>query len=128
MSSTIQLNCWVLGKDPNRVFTVEIERTASVGALNDAIKDKMRPAFDHIPADALILWKVSVPVDDDFEENLAKLNLDSKHSLWPVVKLSSLFADQPVDDHLNIVVKAPAGEFETLSAFVILHDFISHPS
>src|SRR6266550_5347518 len=110
-SKLLQLNCWVLGEDPNRIFPVMIERTASVGALKDAIKDEKRPAFDHIPADALVLWKVSVLARrEDLEEDVKKLNLDNKHSLWPVVKLSLLFSDQPVDDHLHIVVKAPTGE------------------
>jgi hypothetical protein len=129
MSSTIPLNCWTLGEDPGRIFPVEIERTKSVGALKDAIKDKKRPVFDHVAADALVLWNVSVPADEDFEENLKKLNLYSKPPLQPLTKLSSVFADQHLDDHLDIVVKAPpTGELETLSVFVILHDFISHPS
>ena len=106
-SEPLQLNCLVHGENSSHIFPVEIERTKSVGALKDAIKDKKKLAFNHVDADALVLWKVSVPADENFEENLGKLKFDSKHSLQPLMKLSSVFADQLVDDHLDIVVKVP---------------------
>jgi hypothetical protein len=59
MSNTLELNCWVLGDDPSRVFPVEIASSKTVGFLKEAIKDKMKPAFDHIAANSLNLWKVS---------------------------------------------------------------------
>jgi hypothetical protein len=130
MSATISLNCWIVSKDPGRIFPVELQVTKTVGALkDDAIREKKRPELDHVPADTLILWKVSIPANEDLEEKLEKLDLNSKHPLWPLMKLSSLFADHLVDDHLNIMVKVPpTGEFERISAFVTLHDFISCPS
>ena len=112
MTTTIKLNCWIIGDDPGRIFSVRIERTESVDALKKAIKEETKPALDNVPAHNLVLWNVSIPSDDDLEEKLEKLNLDSKHALQPLIKLSSLFADQPVDDHLNIVVNArPTSEF-----------------
>jgi hypothetical protein len=62
----ITLHCWVLSDGPDRVFPVEIDQEKSVGALKDAIKDKKKPAFDHIPADALDLWKVT----NDFPKSI----------------------------------------------------------
>ena len=59
MSGILELNCWVIGKDVNRVITVEIQGSKNVSALKDAIKDKKRPAFDHALADTLILWQVN---------------------------------------------------------------------
>ena len=95
-----------------------------MGALKKVIKEEKQPALDHVPTDTLTLWTVSVPADKDLEEKLEKLNLKGKRPLQPLMKLSSLFADQPVDDHLNIVVKAPpTGECRTLSTFVTLHEF-----
>jgi hypothetical protein len=55
----ITLNCWVLSDDPDRVFSVDIDPKKSVDALKKAIKKEMKPAFDHIPANGLDLWKVS---------------------------------------------------------------------
>jgi hypothetical protein len=50
----------VLGdNDRSRVFPVEIANNKTIGALKDAIKEKKKPAFDHVPADTLDLWKVS---------------------------------------------------------------------
>jgi hypothetical protein len=52
------LNCLVLGDDPNHVFPVEIAPTRTVGGLKKAIKGEKKHTFEHIDADALVLWKV----------------------------------------------------------------------
>ena len=57
--SILELNCWILGEDVNRVFPVKIQTTESVGALRKAIKEEKKPEFDHVPADSLKLWKVN---------------------------------------------------------------------
>ena len=57
-SQPLELNCWVLGDDPTRIFTVEILETKYVSALKKAIKDEKSNAFQHIDADSLKLWKV----------------------------------------------------------------------
>jgi hypothetical protein len=67
---TLELNCFVLGDDPNRVFPIKIDSTESVGTLKKVIKDKKKPDFDQVPADALKVWKVSIPVDENFNKNL----------------------------------------------------------
>jgi hypothetical protein len=61
MSATLQLNCLVSGLASSNVFQVEIEKTKTVAALKDAIKDKKKPKLDHIAADSLDLWAVSIP-------------------------------------------------------------------
>jgi hypothetical protein len=67
ISLTLKLNCLVLGDDPSHVFTIEIVDSKNVSALKELIKDKKKPAFDHVPADSLNLFRVSFPVDDDPE-------------------------------------------------------------
>jgi hypothetical protein len=47
----------VLGDDPSHVFTIEIGGTKNVSTLKKAIKNEKKPAFDHVRADALVLWK-----------------------------------------------------------------------
>jgi len=96
MSSTLHLNCLVLGDDASHVFVIKMERTESISALKDAIKDKKRHAFQHVDADTLVLWKVSIPVSRSLTENLGKLDFVDEDSLLPVEELSDVFSDSPV--------------------------------
>ena len=57
---------------PNDIFPVEIEKNKVVGDLKEDIKKKQAPEFDDIPADKLVLFQVSIPVDDNVEERLKK--------------------------------------------------------
>jgi hypothetical protein len=59
MSDMLNVNCWILGCDPRRVFSVEIAKTKTVDVLKKAIKQEKGPVFNDIPADSLDLWKVS---------------------------------------------------------------------
>ena len=128
MSGTLDLNCLVLGHDASHIFPIEIAERKTVGALKDAIKDKKRPAFDHVPADTLILWQVSIPVNRNLTEHLSKFDFVDEGSLFPVKRLSGVFSVPPEDEHLHIVVRVPpAGEYEMLSSVITLHDFSSHP-
>ncbi|KAH9046591.1 hypothetical protein EDB84DRAFT_1264903 [Lactarius hengduanensis] len=102
------LNCLVLGEDPKRIFSVKIPVTKYVGLLKDAIKDKMRPTFDHIDASTLDLWKVSIPVDEHLEANISGMGLERTEPLLPVKKLSGVFSDKFEDEHLHIVIQPPA--------------------
>jgi hypothetical protein len=58
MSDMLNLNCWVLGDDPQRVFSVKIAKSETVGGLKKAIKKEKEPEFDDYAADRLDLWKV----------------------------------------------------------------------
>ncbi|KAH9024241.1 hypothetical protein EDB84DRAFT_1616157, partial [Lactarius hengduanensis] len=58
----IRLNCLVLGDHPSNIFELQIAATESTTILKHLIKEKRQPVFDHIPADAIALWKVSVPI------------------------------------------------------------------
>jgi hypothetical protein len=101
----LEINCLVLGETHNHIFPVKIAGTESVGALKDAIKEKKRPAFDHVPADTLVLWKVSLPFDDSLEEIVK--NFDGGEPLSPVDKLSNVLSNVDETD-LHIVVKGPS--------------------
>jgi hypothetical protein len=102
------LNCLVLGDDPNHVSPIKIDRNESVGTLKDAIKDKMRPKFDNVPAHSLVLWKVSIPADRNIHENLDKLRVDfvDGKSLLPTKELSEVFSEAPIKRYIHIIVKA----------------------
>src|ERR1700730_12841788 len=60
MSDMLQLWCWVDGDDHKHTFPIEITGSKTIGELKKAIKKEKEPAFDHLPADTLTLWKVSI--------------------------------------------------------------------
>ena len=107
-SQTLELNCLVVGDDSSRIFSTKIASSESVFTLKKAIKDEKKPFFDHVPADSLILWRVSIPVDSEFQDKISELILDDTNSLSAVDRLSKLFSDVPQDGHLHIVVRAPS--------------------
>jgi hypothetical protein len=59
----LELNCFVHDDDPRRVFPIKIVTTGSAGTLKKAIKEEKKVALEHVDADALRLWKVSIPVN-----------------------------------------------------------------
>ena len=108
----LELNCFVHDDDPCHVFPVKIARTESVGTLKKAIKEEKKVALEHVDADALRLWKVSIPVNDGFKENVRKVELRDEDALSPVDRLSKVFLGQPEDGNLHIIVRSPpASEF-----------------
>jgi hypothetical protein len=102
----LELNCWVFGDDVNvnHIFTVKIASSETVAILKEVIKHKKQPAFDHFPADTLLLWMDSIPADNNFNSRLQGLELDEEGSLLPVDRLSAVFSDIPIGGHLHIIV------------------------
>jgi hypothetical protein len=106
MSNLMVLNCLVLGDDTSGIFEVELDPTRSISRLREEIKVKKKPAFDHIVADSIILWEVSVPIDENFEHNIASLCLVEESALrLPTKKLTAIFS--PVPDYVHVVIKPP---------------------
>ena len=113
--SLLLLNCWVLGEDSTRIFPVEIHSNRNVGGLKLAIKEVKKVAFDHIDADRLEVWKVSIPIDEDvnLEAQVKDLRLHEKKPLWPSKGLHRIFRDLDKEG-LHVVVKAPPSEHRCL--------------
>ena len=65
------------------------------------IKKRESHRLNHVDASELILSQVSLPVDDDLEENLKNVNLTP---LMPLLPLSQVFP-KPERDRLHVVVK-----------------------
>ena len=105
----------MLSDDASRVFQVEIVNSKTVGDLRKLIKEEKRPAFDHVPADTLVLWKVSIAINGNLAESLDP-DIINDDPLLPVNRLSKVFSDPPEDEHLHIVMQAPpAGELDIVS-------------
>jgi hypothetical protein len=116
----------VFGDDPSHIFTIEIDGTKNVSALKELIKDKTKPAFDHVPAHTLDIWKVSLPVDRSLEQSIDELNLVDGEALLPVEELLEIFPD-PARKYLHIVVRCPpSGKSARPFSLVALHEFCRH--
>ena len=111
MATPLKLNCWVLGEDSTRIFPVKVDRDENVGALKKAIKEEKKPTFDHITADSLDVWSVSIRMDGDanLETQVKDLRLHEKKSLLPVQPLSGIFRNV-VEQYLHVIVRASTGE------------------
>ena len=103
----LELNCFVHDDDPRHVFPIKIARTESVGTLKGSIKDDNPETFCDVDARSLVLWKVSIPVNDGFKENVRKVELRDDYALSPVDRLSKVFSGQPEDGVLHIIVRSP---------------------
>jgi hypothetical protein len=55
----------------------------------------MKVAFDHIDANSLDVWNVSIPIDEDanLEAQVKALRLHEKKPLWALKGLLKIFSD-----------------------------------
>ncbi|KAF8222041.1 hypothetical protein L208DRAFT_1324552 [Tricholoma matsutake] len=93
-----------MGWFPNNVFEVEIGANKLVAALKKSIKEEKQPAFDHITTDPLVLWKVYIPHDPNFEQTVNETKFDDNNALRPLLKLFTIFLVQPEEGNVHIVV------------------------
>jgi hypothetical protein len=111
MPLALKLNCLVLGGDPSHIFTIEILSAKNISALKEVIKDKKKPVFDHIPADALQLFKDSLLVDGGLDAKLTRFRpADEGHRRGlssALERLRDAFGDA-ADNHLHVIVLPPA--------------------
>jgi hypothetical protein len=106
MTRSLKLNCLVLGQDRSRVFQVTLNRTKSIADLKEGIKKKKKAVFDHVAADTLVLWKVSVRVDNELERDVESLTLAEEESLSsPIEELGDVFS--PERGYVHVVVQPP---------------------
>ena len=94
----LSLNCFVLGDDPDRMFTVEIPKTKNVSILKKLIKDEKAAHLEQIDASDLDLWQVSFPID----------NLHSKKppTVGPKLRSNKLLSHaftSELDIHINYI-------------------------
>ena len=117
----LKIFCCILGSD--RLFPVDITEDQTVGDLKEAIKKKKEPDLDHLPADALDLWKVSgslllpvltidlhqvsIPEDANLQNNMSKFVPVREEVLKSSYELSEVFVDPPARKHLHIIVRVP---------------------
>ena len=100
----LSLNCFVLGDDLKKVFTVEVQKDKNVSILKKLIKEEKACRLEHIDASDLDLWNVSILFNDDAGERLE--NIDNLEPLKPLLSLSQAFPHVE-ENHLHVVVRPP---------------------
>ena len=113
----LELFCCILGDKSQNVFPIEIASDKNIGTLKKFIKNEKQPIFDHIPADNLALYKITVTeatLDDALKKIKINLeNLENLENLWPIFKLSRAFPLPLADGEFYVViVQPPGGEFK----------------
>ncbi|KAF9900515.1 hypothetical protein EC991_007219 [Linnemannia zychae] len=108
-NNLLTLFCLVDGE--STPFPVKIESTETIGSLKDEIKLKNAPEFDDIAADKLTLWRVSIPVpeDDDNQPPILLNNIvtKDKKKLGPATRLSKVFPAELPEETIHFIVQRP---------------------
>ena len=102
MSESLSLNCFVFGDEPDRVFTVRINKNKNVRILKDLIMEEKASHLNHVDASDLVLWKVDLSIDD-LKAGLADFELDPQST---PLKSLLMFEDVRHQD-IHVLVKAP---------------------
>ncbi|KAF9974932.1 hypothetical protein BGZ75_000672, partial [Mortierella antarctica] len=110
MANKMTLFCLMDGESLSKAFSIKIHLDDTVDDLKKLIKTEQAPAFDNLTANSLTLWKVSVPISDDDEEEAPFLldALSEKKKLNPRNDISVVFGgEQPKKSDL-VVVQRPS--------------------
>jgi len=103
----LELNCLVDGYDESHIFTVNISENKTVSVLKEEIWNKTTPEFIHVPAFKLVIWRVSLPINDNLQQILKAFEPGEDIELRrPISTLSSLFSNPKVG-HLHILIQRP---------------------
>ncbi|CAG8498601.1 5919_t:CDS:2 [Ambispora leptoticha] len=105
---TITLNCFVQNSD--ETFSIEIERNKNINQLKKAIKEKKSAEFHSVDSEKLKIWKVQIR-ESSVEFNDLILH-DDDRLREGTRKISSYFTDEPLCDHIHIIVKPPLPLFK----------------
>ncbi|KAH9000159.1 hypothetical protein EDB92DRAFT_1939906 [Lactarius akahatsu] len=125
MSTSISLNCLVLGEGSRRIFLVKIPVNESVSILKETIKEKRKDLFNNVNASILDLWKVSFAVDERLEANILGMGFEKTELLLatnepPQLELNCLVLGE---DGSNIfTVKIPSTENVSILSAVIRNE------
>jgi Crinkler effector protein N-terminal domain len=114
------LNCLIRGEDRKRIFPIEIGDDKTVGALREVIKAKKKNTFKDVDADNIVLWKVSIAIDQDLKKSVGNLLLEDEGSLMPDDDLADVFyKEPPAPKRVHIIVDQPLdGTYERIWVFI----------
>ena len=103
---------WPDDNPDEHIVPVKIDDNETVGDLKELIRDKHAPMLDKFAARDLVLWKCSIPADDNLANALNAIRFDGTATdllhLPPVSLLSKHFATGLSPETVHILVKVPA--------------------
>jgi hypothetical protein len=113
-SVKLHINCLVLGdsEDSSRVAPVDILDSETVAALKHAIRIRKSPDLDNFSADALHIYRVSLPDNNDLPVTLQNFRAlhdpdnGVHHLASPMKQLKSVLG-RLLDEHIHILVLRP---------------------
>ena len=106
LAMSLSLNCLVLGDEPEKMFTVKIDKIENVSILKKLIKEENSFSFSNIDSKNIDLWMVDLCPDELGAESV-HVDLDTYNKLSPRTKLLSIFNGTVDDERLHIIAKAP---------------------
>ena len=94
-------------------FSIKIPSSDTVDDLkNLVVNGDQAPAFRDVAAKDLTLWRVSIPISDDDNDDEIPILLDNvttkdKKKLGPATRLSKMFPGDLPDETIHIIVQRP---------------------
>ena len=115
MSEKLKLSCliWPDNEPDEHTVQVEIDINETIMLLKDLVKDERAHRLAHVDATDLVLWKCSIPVDDNLKETLINIRFDgtdpSVQPLLPATsEISEHFTTTLSRKTIHILVELPA--------------------
>ncbi|KAF9317536.1 hypothetical protein BG006_003362, partial [Podila minutissima] len=105
----LNLFCLVEGESTSIAFPVKASSTDTVGDLKNLIVNgDQAPAFKDVASKVLILWRVSIPIDDDKVPILLNSVTDKdKTKLGPATRLSKVFPKELPEETVHVITQCP---------------------
>ena len=105
-TDSLSLFCYVRGDDGGEPFKIDIDKSKTVSDLRKAVKEETKPKFDDIPANSLVLWKVSVPITKNLKNEVEALKLVDDDKLQSTDGLSDIFSDL-AKRRIHVIIDRP---------------------
>lgn len=109
----LRLMCLVWPDDnpAQHIAPVKIDDDDTVADLKELIKDKYAHRLHNVDASDLVLWKCSIPTDDNLQKTLNSIRFDGAdtrlHCLLPASEISEHFATGLPRNTLHILIEVP---------------------
>jgi len=109
-------------KPDEHLFVVKMNDDDTVSQLKKLIKDDYPHRLRNVDAPDLVLWKCSIPDDNDLQKTLETIRFEVPDArlchLRPSSKISEYFATTLPGKTIHILVEVPAlGEYAQTSGF-----------
>ncbi|KAG0262392.1 hypothetical protein BG011_010189 [Mortierella polycephala] len=116
MANILNLFCLTSGELASNAFPVAISSDETVDVLKDLIKAEKTPKFDDIAANKLTLWRVTIPIDEDEDDEIiTATSITTKRLLKGTGKISKVFGIEILEDSTRLATKRLLKEIGTSS-------------